>query len=97
MVRGFSDLGLPPGTGALLMIEVDGPVPCVDEAARAVALAASNAGLTDLPTAADAAEIAARWTTRKALSPALRHIAPKKIAVRIMQSYIESRAANQRR
>ncbi len=79
MVRGFSDLGLPPGTGALLMIEVDGPVQCVDEAARAVALAASNAGLKDLHTAADAAEIAALWKTRKALSPALRHIAPKKI------------------
>ncbi len=61
------------------MIEVDGPAHCIDEAAKAVALAASNAGLKDVHTAADAAEIAALWKTRKALSPALRHIAPKKI------------------
>jgi len=79
MVRGFSDLGLPPNTGALLMIEVDGPEHCIDEAAQAVASAARVPGLNEIHTAADAAEVSALWKTRKSLSPALRHIAPKKI------------------
>jgi len=79
MVRRFSDLGLPPDTGALLMIEVDGPAHCIDEAAQAVASAARVEGLREIHTAANADEVAALWKTRKALSPALRHIAPKKI------------------
>lgn len=79
MVRRFSNLGLGPEVGALLMIEVDGPGHCIDEAAAAVARAASVPGLREVRTAADAAEVAALWKTRKALSPALRHVAPKKI------------------
>lgn len=79
MVRRFSDLGVPDGTGALLMIEVDGPADCVDAAAGDVGAAARNDGLIELAVAADKDEIAALWRTRKALSPALRHVAPKKI------------------
>jgi D-lactate dehydrogenase (quinone) len=79
MVRRFSDLRVPEDTGALLMIEVDGPADCVDAAALDVGDAARNAGLLELSVAADKAEIAALWRTRKALSPALRHVAPKKI------------------
>ncbi len=79
MVRRFSDLSVPDGTGALLMIEVDGPATCVEAAAAAVGAAARTQGLIELAIAADAAEIAALWRTRKALSPALRHVAPKKI------------------
>lgn len=79
MVRRFSDLGVPDGTGALLMIEVDGPADCVDAAAEDVAAAARSDGLMELAVAADKDEIAALWRTRKALSPALRHVAPKKI------------------
>jgi D-lactate dehydrogenase len=79
MVRRFSDLGVPAETGALLMIEVDGPADCVAAAAEAVSTAARNHGLLDLSIAADRDEIAALWRTRKALSPALRHVAPKKI------------------
>ena len=79
MVRGFSDLGLPEGTGALLMIEVDGPAHCIDEAAGAVARAARVEGLHEIRTAAGAAEVEALWRTRRALSPALRHVAPTKI------------------
>jgi D-lactate dehydrogenase len=78
-VRAYSGLDLPDATGALLMIEVDGPTACVDSAVTAVETAARNAGLLDCRHAADAAEVAALWKTRKALSPALRHIAPKKI------------------
>ncbi|WP_386116034.1 FAD-binding oxidoreductase [Thiohalocapsa marina] len=79
MVRRFSDLGLPADTGALLMIEVDGPADCVTAAAEAVSAAARDPGLLELRIAADRDEIAALWRTRKALSPALRHVAPKKI------------------
>jgi D-lactate dehydrogenase len=79
MVREFSDLGLVPTPGALLMIEVDGPAACVDLAAAAISDAARVPGMLELKVAADNIEIAALWKTRKALSPALRHIAPKKI------------------
>ena len=79
MVRRFSDLGVAPKTGALLMIEVDGPADCVDAAAEAVTATARNGGLIDIKAAAGRDEIAALWHTRKALSPALRHVAPKKI------------------
>jgi D-lactate dehydrogenase len=79
MVRQFSDLGVSPDTGALLMIEVDGPANCVAAAADAVSAAARNDGLIDIKVAADRDEVAALWRTRKALSPALRHVAPKKI------------------
>ncbi len=41
--------------------------------------AAQVEGLIELRRAESASEVAALWKTRKALSPALRHIAPKKI------------------
>ncbi|TCT20685.1 FAD-binding oxidoreductase [Thiobaca trueperi] len=78
-VRHYAGLDLPDGAGALLMIEVDGPSAGIDEALSAVMAAARNAGLIELRRAETAAEVAALWKTRKALSPALRHIAPKKI------------------
>ncbi|MET0052983.1 MAG: FAD-linked oxidase C-terminal domain-containing protein [Candidatus Thiodiazotropha sp.] len=79
MVRNFSDLQLDPEVGALLMIEVDGAEHCIDHEASAVAEAARVAGLLDIHTAENDAEIERLWKTRKALSPALRNIAPKKI------------------
>ena len=78
-VRRYTDLPLPEATGALLMIEVDGPSACIEAAAQAVAEAASHPGLVELRRARDAEEVAALWKARKSLSPALRHIAPKKI------------------
>ncbi|RKT43482.1 FAD-binding oxidoreductase [Thiocapsa rosea] len=78
-VRRHAGLDLPEGVGALLMIEVDGPAACIDQSVAAVAAAAHHAGLIELRCAESAAEVAALWKTRKALSPALRHIAPKKI------------------
>ncbi len=78
-VRRYTDLPLPEGAGALLMIEVDGPAACIEASAAAVADAARHPGLVELRLAQDASEVAALWKARKALSPALRHIAPKKI------------------
>jgi D-lactate dehydrogenase (quinone) len=70
---------LPEAAGAMLMIEVDGSEAAIEPAAEAVAAAARGDGLLELHAAADAAEVAALWETRKALSPALRTLAPKKI------------------
>ncbi|MGA7982081.1 MAG: FAD-linked oxidase C-terminal domain-containing protein [Chromatiaceae bacterium] len=78
-VRGYFDLGISADVGALLMIEVDGPGHCIDEAVQSVAQAATVPGVRQVQAATDDAEVAALWKTRKALSPALRHIAPKKI------------------
>jgi D-lactate dehydrogenase len=61
------------------MIEVDGPEIGLDAAVESVSHAASGAGLIELKAAKTAAEIAALWTTRKALSPTLRKIAPNKL------------------
>jgi D-lactate dehydrogenase len=79
MVRDFSDLQLDPSVGALLMIEVDGAEHCIGEEAATVAKAASVEGLLEIHTATTQEEVTRLWKTRKALSPALRNVAPKKI------------------
>lgn len=79
MIRRYSKAALPDNAGALLMMEVDGPESCIDDAAQSVAEAANNPGLVDLRSARTVSEVDALWETRKALSPALRNVAPKKI------------------
>ncbi len=79
MIRDWSDAKLPEAAGALLMIEVDGAEHALDAAVAAVRSAATVDGLLSFTAARDAAETAALWATRKALSPALRKVAPKKI------------------
>jgi len=79
MVREHSAVDLPRGAGALLMIEIDGPAAALATAAKALEAAAHNAGLLRFSAAADAAEAAGLWATRKALSPALRNVAPNKL------------------
>ena len=79
MIRDYSDAALPAAAGALLMIEVDGSKESVAAAAEAVRTAASLPGLLSFEAGTTPAESAALWATRKALSPALRKIAPKKI------------------
>jgi D-lactate dehydrogenase (quinone) len=102
-VRRYTDLPLPEEAGALLMIEVDGPAACIEAAAQAVGDAARHPGLVELRLARDAEEVAALWKARKALSPALRHIAPRKInedvvvPVSGMGQFIEELAALSRR
>jgi D-lactate dehydrogenase len=68
-----------PDAGALLMIEADGDAATLPHAVAVLAQAARGAGLLSLDTAPD--EIAGEklWAARKALSPALRSIAPGKI------------------
>jgi len=79
MIREYSTAELPENAGALLMIEVDGPDSAMPTALESIEQAATNSGLISFDVANDAEEIAALWATRKALSPALRKVAPKKI------------------
>jgi D-lactate dehydrogenase len=79
MIRDYSRAELPAGAGALLMIETDGPAAAMDAAVRALQAACTLPGLVAFKAAATEAETVELWATRKALSPALRKIAPKKI------------------
>ncbi len=79
MIRRHSKADLPKNAGALLIIEVDGQEASLDDAARAVEAAATNSGVLEIKLARTQKEIDALWATRKALSPALRNVAPNKI------------------
>ena len=79
MIRNYSQVELPRGAGALLMIELDGPEAAMETAVATVSTAARGDGLLNLNAAGTKDEAAALWATRKALSPALRNIAPNKL------------------
>ncbi|HET8883535.1 MAG TPA: FAD-linked oxidase C-terminal domain-containing protein [Solimonas sp.] len=79
LAEAYQPTGVPAGVGAMLLMEVDGNRDSIDAALRAVAAAAEGAGLVELKTADSAAETDALWACRKALSPSLRKIAPKKV------------------
>jgi glycolate oxidase subunit GlcD len=76
LIRGrFPDM-LPPDTNAMLMIEVDGSLRDITETTTSIISACQNKGLLNVEQTGDTASL---WKTRKALSPLLRDIAPKKI------------------
>jgi len=79
MIRDYRPGALPEDAGALLMIEVDGPEAGLDAATERVAEAARVDGLMDLVHADSPERVRALWEVRRALSPALRKVAPKKI------------------
>ena len=79
LVRDDAPASLPQNAGALLMIEVDGLESQLNELVSQIAAAASVEGSLDIQQARSQQEVAALWETRKALSPALRRVAPKKI------------------
>ncbi|MEW6765069.1 MAG: FAD-linked oxidase C-terminal domain-containing protein [Pseudomonadota bacterium] len=79
MIRGHTDTDLPRAARAMLMIEVDGPAACLEPAIASIRQAAEVDGLLEWREARDKAEVESLWATRKALSPALRKVAPKKI------------------
>jgi D-lactate dehydrogenase len=79
MVRPEAGDSLPEDAGALLMIEVDGIDSQLDELVECVVAAARVDGVIAVEAARSSEEIAALWSIRKALSPALRRVAPKKI------------------
>lgn len=79
MVREYSDAILPENAGAMLMIEVDGKSSHLDQMTNDIKQAASNDGLEEFSVATTAQEVKDLWATRKALSPSLRNVSPKKI------------------
>lgn len=79
MIRDFSQHDIPADAGALLMVEIDGPQVAMDDQLTAIHTAASNEGLLEFSAAKNDADVKKLWEMRKALSPALRNIAPKKI------------------
>jgi len=68
-----------PNAGAMLLIEADGDEGTLDVAIAAISHAARGEGLIELTVAANAEEVTRLWAARKALSPALRTLSPKKI------------------
>jgi D-lactate dehydrogenase len=68
-----------PDAGALLLIEVDGTAASLDGQTDAIRGAVSVDGLLAFGAARDAGERERLWAARKALSPALRAVAPRKI------------------
>jgi len=79
LVKDNNNLNLPTTAQALLMIEVDGDQFGLDAIAKKLADSASVEGLIDIRIAKTTEQIKRLWAARKALSPSLRKIAPKKI------------------
>lgn len=69
----------PEGTGALLLLEVDGLPEAVAEEGRRVEQACRDAGATEVITARDAATREELWRVRRALSLSLKVLAPLKV------------------
>lgn len=76
LIRGRYPDMLPVDTNAMLMIEVDGSNTDISSAISTILAASKNDGLIH---AGQVTESATLWRARKALSPLLREIAPKKI------------------
>jgi len=79
LIRRYHNVDLPDAAKAMLMIEVDGPAACLKMASNAIKRAAEGKGCLELIQAENSEQAAELWAARKALSPTLRHIAPKKI------------------
>lgn len=79
MVRDYSRVQLPNNVAAMLMIEIDGYEDTIKNDTQKIILASQLEGHIETEMAATDEEATALWQTRKALSPCLRKIAPKKI------------------
>ncbi|ODS63118.1 MAG: dimethylmenaquinone methyltransferase [Arenimonas sp. SCN 70-307] len=79
LAREVGGADLPVGAGALLMLEADGEAAVLDAAEAALRRAAEGPGCLSVDAAASEAGRETLWAARKALSPALRTLAPGKI------------------
>ena len=79
LAREVGGADLPDSAGALLMIEADGDPGHLADDIEALRRAATGDGLVALDDASDETSRAQLWAARKALSPALRTLAPGKI------------------
>ncbi len=79
LVKEKAKLNLPDNAQALLMIEVDGDQFGIEKMSQEVANSASVDGAIEVKLATTKQQVTQLWQARKALSPSLRKIAPKKI------------------
>ncbi len=79
MIRKAQQTDLPEQAGALLMIEVDGSAASIEHDAQKVAESAKLDGCIEVMVADTPQKVETLWALRKALSPTLRTVAPKKI------------------
>jgi D-lactate dehydrogenase len=79
LAQEWRDCGIPEAAGALLLIDVDGSPAGLPWYLESVIAAARGEGLVELRSAADAAQAEDLWAARKAPSPSLRRLAPKKV------------------
>ena len=79
MIREYSTVSFPENAGALLMVEVDGAESQLNYSVEDIKKACQSHSLLEFNVAETKQQVDALWATRKALSPALRTIAPKKI------------------
>jgi D-lactate dehydrogenase len=79
LVRPHAAAELPTHAAAMLLIEVDGSKTSISEMVDRIKKAAHVSGLITIEAARDVEHAQALWKTRKALSPALRNLAPNKI------------------
>ncbi|MBI3599453.1 MAG: FAD-binding protein [Nitrospinae bacterium] len=78
-VEDYIHAGLPTDAEALLLIEVDGDEISVERQIEKIGNVCSDTGARDVKIAKDEAERESIWKARRAISPALGHIAPTKI------------------
>jgi len=79
MIRDYANVDIPGDAAAMLMIEIDGPSSEYEKCINAIVSSATNDGLLNIKIAKTEQEAKDLWDLRKALSPALRKISPKKI------------------
>ncbi|QEP44128.1 FAD-binding protein [Ectothiorhodospiraceae bacterium BW-2] len=79
MIRDYSRADLPSQAAAILLVEVEGSPATLSDAVLTIEQAVRASQPLEVKKAATAVEAEAIWRTRKALSPALRKVAPKKI------------------
>lgn len=79
MIREYSTVTFPKNAGALLMVEVDGAENQLVHSVDDIRNACQSESLLEFNLAETKEQVDALWATRKALSPALRNIAPKKL------------------
>lgn len=79
LVSEHGNISLPPDTGALLLIDLDGDAQQLPRDCAALDKAAWHKQRLEWSVATDPQQSLALWQARKALSPCLRKLAPKKI------------------
>ncbi len=79
LARNWQPLDLPEAVQALLLMEIDGQPEQLDAMEAAIEQASRHPERCDFAAARSTEERQALWAARKALSPSLRHVAPKKL------------------